>query len=310
MAETKTSVTGVEIPAGGLLSRLWMNYHIIPQYIGLLLFPRDLTIFHTIPQGTIFNPPWFLPVWVALILVVWRVVRSRQKAALFGLIWCVVNYAPISNIVPIPSDPITERFLYLPAVGFIFMLGAFIEYLYSTVRTKWAVNMAVAVVMLLCTIVTIQRNRDWMDDYSLYVSGVKNDPESAEAHVNLGTALLQDKGNREAARQEWETALRIDPQNSDALTQMGTYEAVIGDLQKAERYYAAALLSPPGKSDPDKSLAHFNLGRIYDEQNRALDALRQYELFLKFVTLRYAEYKPFAEQRIAYYRHKILINSM
>ncbi len=301
-------LVGAEIPTDGLLSRLSMNYHIIPQYARLLLVPLDLTVFHTVPKGDIFNPPWFLPAWAVIFAAIWLVIRSRQPAALFGLIWCAVNYVPISNIVPIPSDPITERFLYLPAVGIFIMLGAIVLRLNARIWTRRAVGVAATVILLLFASMTIERNRDWMDDYSLYLSGVKNNPASSEAHCNLGTALLQDKGNMEAARREWEKALSLDPNNSDAMTQMGTYAAVTGDLRTAEQFYTAALLLPPGKSDPDKSLAHLNLGKIYDKQNRTTDALQHYELFLKYVNLRYAEYKPFAEQRISYLRSIISSN--
>jgi Tfp pilus assembly protein PilF len=79
------------------------------------------------------------------------------------------------------------------------------------IRTKRTVNVAAAVIVLPCASVTIHRSRDWRDDYSLYVSAVKNDASSAETHCSLGTALLQDKGDIEAARQEWEAALRIGP---------------------------------------------------------------------------------------------------
>lgn len=294
---------GAAVPVDGLLSRLAMNYHIIPQYVRLLLFPDDLTVFHTVPSGNVLSPPWFLPVWVVLIVSVCLILRWRNKAAMFGLAWCALNYLPISNIVPIPSDPITERFLYMPAVGFFIVLGAIIAHLNAGVRTKLAAVMAVAVIiMALCASVTIQRNREWKDDYSLFLSGVKNDPASAEAHYSLGTALLQDRGDIEAARREWEAALSIDPRNSDALIQMGTCSAIKGDLRTAEEFYNAALLAPPGKTDPDKSMAHFNLGKIYDKQQRPADALKQYDLFLKFVALRYAEFKPFAEQRAAHLR--------
>lgn len=302
-------VIGADVPAAGLLSRLAMNYHIIPQYVGLLFFPADLTVFHMVPKGGLFTPAWFLPAWVALVAAIWLIVRWRNKAALFGLIWCVVNYAPISNIIPIPSDPIAERFLYMPAVGFFIIAGACVESLHSKEVTRKALIVTAVLLLILFSTVTIKRSRDWRDDYSLYSSGVKNNPASAEAHCNLGTALLQDKGDIEAARQEWETALKIDTHDSDALTQMGTYEAMKGDLRKAEQLYLSSLLSPPGKSDPDKSMAHFNLGKIYDKQQRLADALRQYELFLKFVTLRYAEYKPFAEQRVAYLRIALYSNS-
>jgi protein O-mannosyl-transferase len=300
---------GADIPSDDLVSRLAINYHIIPQYVRLLLFPVDLTVFHSVPEGNIFTPPWHLPVWAALLVAIWLILRWRNKAALFGLIWGAVNYAPISNIIPIPSDPIAERFLYMPAVGFFIIAGACVERLHAKEATRKAVIVTAALLMLLCAAVTILRSRDWRDDYSLYLSGVKNNPMSAEAHCNLGTALLQDKGDIEAARQEWETALTIDPLDSDALTQMGTYEAMKGDLRRAEQFYLSALLAPPGKSDPDKSMAHFNLGKIYDKQQRPEEALKQYELFLKFVTLRYAEYIPFAEQRAAYLRSVLHANS-
>ncbi len=301
-------VLGTEVPVAGLFSRLAMNYHIIPQYVGLLLFPSDLTVFHTVPTGTIFTPFWFFPVWAALLAGVWLVIRWRHKAALFGLIWCAVNYMPISNIVPIPSDPITERFLYMPAAGFFIVVGALISKLNAKIGTKRVVSAAAIVILLLYASVTIHRNRDWRDNYSLYLSGVNNDPSSAEAHCNLGTSLLEDKKDIEGARQEWEAALRIDPFDSDALTQMGTFTAMRGDLPRAEQFYTAALASPPGKSDPDKSMTHFNLGKLYEKQHRQAEALQQYELFLRYVTLRYAEYRPFAEQRVVYLRRGISSN--
>lgn len=300
-------VIGADVPVEGLFSRLAMNYHIIPQYLGLLLFPVDLTVFHSVPHGGILIPPWYLPVWITLFIAVWIIIRRRHPAALFGLVWCVVNYAPISNIVPIPSDAITERFLTMPAVGFFIIVGAVVESLHPKARTKLAAG-AVVVIVLLCSAITIQRNRDWKDDYSLNLSGVKNNPDSADAHYQFGTFLLKDQGNVEAARQEWEKALSIDPVHSDSLTQMGTYAAVKGDLQTAEQFYAAALRAPPGKSDPDKCMAHFNLGKIYEIKHLPAEALREYELFLKYVTPRYAEYEPVGEQRVAYLRQEVYKN--
>jgi tetratricopeptide (TPR) repeat protein len=294
---------GAAVPVGGLLSRLAMNYHIVPQYVRLLLFPDDLTVFHTAPTGNFFNPPWYLPVWAALIFSVILILRWRNGAATFGLVWCALNYLPISNIVPIPSDPITERFLYMPAVGFFIIVGALIARLNEGTRTTKAAGMAAAVVIIaFLAPVTMLRNREWKDDYSLFLSGVKNDPSSAEAHYSLGTALLQDRGDSEAARHEWEAALSIDPLNSDALIQLGTYSAMKGELEKAERFYTKALLAPPGKTDRDKAMAHFNLGKIYEKQRRLTDSLQHYEFFLRVVSRRYAEFKPIAEERAAYLR--------
>ena len=289
---------GISIPDVGLLSRLVRNYHIIPQYVGLLVFPTNLTVCHNIPEGGLFNPLWFFPVWVALFVVTWLIIRSRNKAALFGLVWYAINYLPISNIVPIPSEPMTERFLYLPAVGFFLVVGAGFARLLDLQRVRRPVWAIIAVIIIALSTVTVHRNLDWRDGYSLFASAVRNNPASSEAHYNLGTAL-REKGDLSAARQEWKTALKLNPGNSDALIQMGTFEAMQGNLRKAEQYYTAALSSPGGRADPEKSMAHYNLGKIYEKWQRPELALQHYELFLKLVDVTYMEYEPDAKQRVA-----------
>jgi tetratricopeptide (TPR) repeat protein len=290
-------VVGTGIPKEGLFSRLAMNYHIVPQYLGLLLFPADLTLFHSVPKGGLFTPPWHFPVWLALVAAVWLIVRWRNRVALFGLAWFVINYLPISNIVPIPSDPITERFLYMPAIGLFLVVGALLERLLAIEKAKKAVWVTSVLIVIVFSALTVRRNLEWKDDYTLFSSGVRTNPASAEAHYHLGTAL-RDRGELEAANREWETSLKLDPYNSDALIQLGTYSAMRGDLHGAEQYYHAALQSPPGKVDPGKAMAHYNLGKIYEKQRKPAQALLQYELFLKNVTLDYNEFKPDAERRV------------
>jgi len=296
---------GISIPDAGLLSRLARNYHIIPQYIALLVFPTDLTVCHNVPGGGLFNPLWFFPVWVALLVTIWLIILSRNKAALFGLAWCAINYLPISNIVPIPSEPMTERFLYLPAVGFFLVVGAGFAWLFNLERARRPVWAIIAIITIVLSTVTVSRNLDWRDGYSLFASAVRNNPASSEAHYNLGTAM-REKGDLLAARQEWETALKLNPGNSDALIQMGTFEATQGNLQRAEQYYIAALNSPGGRADPEKSMAHYNLGKIYEKWQRPELALKHYELFLKLVDVYYIEYEQDAKQRVARLRAGML----
>ncbi len=281
--------------------RLAHNYHIIPQYLGLLLFPIDLTLFHSVSKGGLFSPFWHFAAWLALLTAVGLIVRSRNRTALFGLIWFIFNYAPISNIVPIPSELITERYLYLPAVGLFILLGMFISFLSSQQKNRQLLWVGVTVIIVAFGTVTIKRNLDWKDGLSLFASGARNDPKSPAAHYNLGTAF-RENGDLVSARKEWETTLALDPVHAEALTQLGTLAAINGDLQKAEAYYITALKAPPGVTDPDKSMAHYNLGKIYEKWNQPKRALQNYEQFLKGVPLNYLEYKPDAEQRVAHLR--------
>ena len=298
-------IMGISTPAEeNLISRLAKNYHIIPQYLGLLLFPSDLTIFHSVPRGGLFTPLWHFAAWLALLAAIFLIVTSRNRAALFGLAWFTINYVPIANIVPIPSGQITERFLYFPAAGFFIALGVVLSWFRSRQGNKYLFWGGTTAVLLACATMTIQRNLDWRNDLKLFSSSARNDPMSPEAHYNLGTAY-REHGNMAAARKEWETTLAIDPSHAEALIQMGTLAATQGELQKAEQYYLASLKASPGKTDSYKSMAHYNLGKIYEKWGQPLQALPHYEQFLKVAPLTYLEYKPDAEQRIARLRRAL-----
>jgi tetratricopeptide (TPR) repeat protein len=288
---------GIGIPAEGLLQRAALNYYLVPRYLGMLLFPVGLTLFHEVPRGGLLNIYWVIPVWLLILAMTWWIVRTRNRPATFGLAWFVLNYLPISNIVPIPSEQIAERYLYMPAVGLFLAFGAFLSWLQAQERAAKLLWAGAAAIVVAFGTLTIQRNLEWKDNISLFTSGVRTDPASPAAHYNLGTALME-KGELEAAAREWEKALAIDPAYSDALVQMGTLTAHGGDLAGAERYYLAALQAPPGRSDPDKSMAYYNLGKIYERQGQPQRALRHYEQFLKNVPITYLEYKPEVERRV------------
>ncbi|TSK05007.1 MAG: tetratricopeptide repeat protein [Geobacter sp.] len=297
-------VVGTPVPASGLLERVAQNYHIIPQYLALLLYPADLTLFHKVPNGGLFSPPWHLAAMLFLTWLVWLALRSRNRVALFSLVWFAINYAPISNVVPIPSDQITERYLYMPAVGFFFGLGAVLSWILTLATPRFA-KAAVVVILVAASAVTMHRNLDWRNALSLFTSGVRNDPESPGAHYNLGTAYMEN-GDFAAARREWERTLALDARHGEAMMQMGTLAATSGDLRTAEAYYRAALEAPPGQTDPGKSMAHLNLGKICEKRGDLKQALQHYRLFMKTVPVTYMEYKGDTRRRIKLLEQKLI----
>ena len=201
-----------------------------------------------------------------------------------------------------------ERYMYIPVAGLCLVAGESLGHLYSRCSAKQLAWIVTCVIVITLAAWTVKRNMEWKDDISLFKSAIKSDPASVVGHFNLGNAHL-DRSDLAAARLEWLKTLEIDPGYSDALTQMGTLAATQGDLMKAEKYYLAALQSPPGMSDPDKAMVHYNLGKIYDKQDRPVQALKHYELFLKQVPVYYAEYKPLAEERVAQLRALAFSNS-
>ena len=283
--------TGGIIP--GLLGRLAGNVIVIPRHLGLVLVPSDLNIMHSLSAPAFGDLPWLIPVWGAIVVAVWLLLRTGSVPVRIGLLWFAVNYLPISNIVPIPSTPLAERYLYLPAVG-LWIIAADRGYaLYEKLHNSKALAVAAAVVVVLLGGVTAHRNRDWNSDIALFGSVVRTDPGSSLGHFNLGNAL-RDAGDGEGAHREWRETLRLDPAHSGAMTQLGSLAAVRGDLGTAERWYRAAL-----DADPANAMARFNLALVFEKTGRPEEALAQYDLFLMNVPLEYREYIPRAEENRA-----------
>lgn len=83
---------------------------------------------------------------------------------------------------------------------------------------------------------------------------VKNDPSDFDAHYNLG-AVLQMKGNLEAAIAEYEAAVRLRPEDATANNALGGALVAKGEAKEGVSNFEAAL-----KVRPDYFEAHYNLG--------------------------------------------------
>jgi tetratricopeptide (TPR) repeat protein len=269
------------------------NVIVIPRYLGLVLFPSDLNITHSLSAPTFGSMPWLIPVWGAIVVVVWLLLRTGSVPVRIGLLWFAINYLPISNIVPIPSTPMAERYLYLPAVG-LWVIAADRGYaLYGKLHNSKALVAAAALVVVLLGGLTASRSRDWRNDVDLFGSVVRAEPGSSFGHFNLGNSLRA-AGDLDGAEREWRETLRLDSAHSGAMTQLGSFAAIKGDFGTAEQWFRAA-----ADADPGNAMARFNLALVLEKTGRSEEAAVQYDLFLRNVPLEYRAYIPRAEENRA-----------
>ena len=268
----RTAALGAPVASAGVLPGLWtrlaQNYYVLPRYLLLALFPRDLGPYHEVPAN--YATLWWLPlIWTAIALTVVLVARRPSTAAVLGLLWLAMNLAPIVNIVPIPSTSMAERFFYIPAAGLWLLVADLARRASARIgaRAFAAVGVVAAVALGLRT---SRRDRDWRDDVTLFRSAIAAEPASLTAHFNYGNAL-KDKGAFAEARQQWQAALAIDPQDPGTHAQLGTLAAVGGDYGAAERHYRIAL-----RGDGSLSEAHLNLARICERSGRTQEAREHY----------------------------------
>ncbi|MEZ5363852.1 MAG: tetratricopeptide repeat protein [Bryobacterales bacterium] len=77
---------------------------------------------------------------------------------------------------------------------------------------------------------------------------IAQDPSNLEARLELGRALWGESGDREGAAQATAELLEIDPNNVDALYNMGAIHANRGQKKKAIEYWQRAAGDPASPS--------------------------------------------------------------
>ncbi len=261
----------------GLGSRLLDNLDIIPRYLLTVVWPASLSPKYFIPDDLHLLALPLTAAWLCILgLLAWLLTRGRSPATHFGLAWLTAFWLPVSGIFPIPSAPLADRYLYIPAIG-LWLVIADQATRFQPIReaVRKSIMVIAAVVLVALVAVTVRRNADWRSDVSLFSRVVEQYPERAFGHHNLGCAYLDKEKNLDLAEQEFEKALALDPFFPRLRTQMGYISLQRGDYDGALRHYTDAVMINPGDAE-----AHLNRAIVLEKLRRYAEAVTEYRLFL------------------------------
>src|SRR5262249_9552519 len=126
---------------------------------------------------------------------------------------------PVSNLLAPIGTVMAERLLYLPSVSFCLALPALWGSIAATrfgrvlLHARRLGPALAAVLAGLYAAGTIERNKDWMDQLTLFSVPPVPSPRSAKAHSNLGVAL-EDAGRSDDALAQYLAAVSIKPMDA------------------------------------------------------------------------------------------------
>lgn len=233
----------------GPLEYLWLQARAIVHYLRLCLWPWPLRLaYDWDTPGPLAGLPCAVIV-LALIAGGFAVRRSRPWLT-FAACWFFLILAPTSSVVPLFTETVAERRMYLPSAAVIALvvlgLRALLDRLArgGEAAVRLAAALAVAGVAMLVTILAFlswQRLHDYRTVLAIWTDSAAKAPRSPVAQNNLGMALAF-AGRVDEALTHFREALSLDPGRplshynlGFTLAHQGKYPEAIGYLREALR---------------------------------------------------------------------------
>ncbi len=259
---------------------IYSGFALVAQYTQLLFWPVKLSAFHVfhvshwLGQGNVLLGIGIVALSGVLTLLLYR----RWPAASFCIVWAVLTLAPVLNARWMAANVLTERYLYLPSVGFCWLAGWAAKEVWDSLSARGRQRTAVRYALLAMGIALVAagaattwaRNRIWHNDMTLYSATLKTDPDSYVMHMNLGVAYFG--SNVKESEKELRRALELKPDSPNILNALGSVCLEQGHLEEAETTFRRAIAIKPTWTDP-----HFNYGRLLKKMGRDDDALAEFQ---------------------------------
>ncbi len=239
----QTEISMVDNPLASISAgwRILNALRVAWKYVALQIYPAMLSCDYSFDEIPIYRD-WrhTLPAAIAAAAVVavwvWAFKKRHMGIALAGSIY-FAGFATTANILMPTGTIMGERLTYLPSAGFCLLAALGWNWLRQK-QNNMAWGILVAIVLIF-SVRTALRNRDWKDALALYSSSARAAPNSAKIHANLANAYLL-SNQLDLADAEFQTALRIDPYSSETLSaysnlavRRGNYQDALDRMRKA-----------------------------------------------------------------------------
>ena len=222
------------------------DLHLFALYWLKLLKPFPLNAYYQFhPIRSILDVSALASVFF-VVCVIGGVAYLVRRAPLggFAALWVFLTLLPVMNINALGRNAFTERYLYIPSVGFCLLitLGTtwLIEQLDSRNRKPVGVVLLVVAVSALAA-ETIHRNPVWKDDETLFSQTLVNSPDAAFVRNMVANTESNDPSKLSSAEQNYSQAVRLakDEIPPDQLALVTAYNGLALVFMQREEYERA-----------------------------------------------------------------------
>jgi len=244
-------------------------------YLVKLILPLNLSAFYTYPlkesiPGYYYWTPPIVILLLAALYVSWK---RQQRLIVFGIAFFLINLflTLFSQILAVRDTMMADRYVYLPAVGYFFIVAyAVVELMKKKPHLRTTIWTGLAIYGSLVGFLTWQRAHVWENSITLFTDVIakgqleegKYNPFLELAYNNRGVARKR-SGDRAGALADFNQAITLNPSDPSPWLNRADLHFDAGEFDAAMPDYNKAL-----EVDPKKAKAYANRGASYGAQNK------------------------------------------
>jgi len=313
ISQSRTAVTVLPGEFGPSRIPLVLSHNII-FYLYKMVWPMKLSSHYAFPEPVNLSQPMMLAGVIGTCILILLLLISLRwtPAALVGWLIFFVAILPTMQIIGFSNVIASDKFAYLPSVGLLMILAAFLVWLCNKRFSTLCRAAAVIILVLACgeSVATRRYLVCWQDTIKLYENMLSLTPNASPLHLNIGITLQLQKKLDEAIS-HYNRALELKPTDAGIYNSLGTAMEAKGDANEAVRCYLEAI-----KLRPHYGEAYYNLGHLFQSQGKIDEAIKYYQQAIKLKPSFPDTYYNFAyllasqgkiDEAISYYRQGLQV---
>ncbi len=238
--------------------------NVVCTYVRLLFLPVNQNFDYDYPISYEMDGKTLMSgVFLFCLLALGGVTYKSYRIISFSILWFFIALSVESSFIPI-GDVITEYRPYLASVGFVFVVMSLIYM--RKVHVK-KLNIIAAVILIVFSILTYQRNKVWKDEFTLWNDTVGKSPHKARPYYARGV-IYTNRGNPTQALLDYSKAIEIDPNYAEAYNNRGSTYKQQGNLTGALSDFNRAI-----EINPKYDIAYADRGNAYAMQGNLTGAI-------------------------------------
>ena len=269
---------------------------IFSEYIKLLFFPHPLAWDYSYPHFPIvgFNHWRVFATVITFSLALIGAIKGLKRGNVYSFLFFFfcASFALTSNFIILIGSTLGERFLFFPSIAFVIFIPMIVNkagdsFNLKTKQSKLFVIAILGIISILFFLKTIDRNKDWESNSTLFAAGVKATPNNSRAQAAMGSVYREiaeqnsnpqlKQKNFKLAATHYKMSVELLHDNSNAWYNLGVTYMGMGNTAMAKQAFEETI-----QLEPSYLNALNNLGVLYFNEKDFSQAESYFKRCLEF----------------------------